>query len=205
MANLFQKIGLIPRYTEVSLFLTALTFILVYLSNDEATRAVAGFATISPHVFLLFIFFVFGLFFSFYYALSDKETPGIAKFCMLIFVILTNFGVALFAFISISKEVHDYYIIFPAVNVINALIILTLFRAQIVDTNCISDKNARPVELAVGSLAVLILFLISQYLLKNYWAITFSICLSYSVMINDAFTKTFFRENNVTEKRKKKK
>jgi|WetSurMetagenome_2_1015567.scaffolds.fasta_scaffold120310_2 hypothetical protein len=197
MANLFQKIGLIPRYTEVSLFLTALTFVLVYLSNNEAASIVTGFAVLSTRMFLLFIFYVLGLIFSFYYAVSDKETPSIAKLCMLIFIMLTNLGVALFAFISISREVHDYYIIFPALNVINALIILTLFRAKIVDENCISDENARPVELLIGSAAVLILFLISQYVLKNYWAITFSICLSYSSIINDAVTRTLFREKKV--------
>jgi len=116
MTNLFQKIGLIPKYTEVSLFLTALTFVLVYLSNSEAASIVTGFAVLSTRMFLLFIFYVLGMVFSFYYAISDKETPGIAKLCMLMFIMLTNLGVALFAFISISREVHDYYIIFPALT-----------------------------------------------------------------------------------------
>ena len=201
MANLFQKIGLIPKYTEVSLFLTALTFVLIYLSNSEAARAVTGFATIDPRTFLLFILFLLGLIFSFYYAVSDKETPRFAKVCMLMFIMLTNLGVALFAFVSISREVHDYYIIFPALNVINAVVILVMFRAEIVDERCISNENARPVELLIGGTAVLILFLISQYILKNYWAITFSVCLSYSSIINGALTKTLFRENKINTKK----
>jgi hypothetical protein len=205
MTNLFQKIGLIPRYTEVSLFLTALTFTLIYAANNEAPRAVTGLATISPAAFLLFIVFLLGLIFSVYYALSDKETPGFAKVCMLMFVILANFGAALFAFASISREANGYYLIFPALNLINAVMLLLMFRGGMVNEECVSNENAKPIDLFIGTASVFVLFLISQYILKNYWAITFSVCLSYSSAINDAVTKTLFGEIKLTEKRKKKK
>jgi len=199
--NFLQRVGLIPRFTEVSLFLSSVTFLLL-LSDAEFVRALSGFAFTNFAV-MIPIAYLLGLIFSFYYAISNKKTPLFAKVCMLLFVILTNFWVAFFAFISILREGNGYYIIFPLLNLIQAFIILSLV-SVVMNERCISDENAKPVELFIGTLLICFLFLISHFVLKNYWAITFSICLSYSSVINDAVTKTFQGRIKLTEKRKKK-
>lgn len=196
LTGFFHWIGAIPRYTETTLFLTSLTFTLLYFSNEEFTAAIYGFAFsgFDPRSILMLFVFFSGLLYPFYYAISDKTIPHSIKSLILTFVVFTNIGVALCAASYALKTVEEYLLIFPAMNILNAIFLFIMLRANIINESCIADENARPHELVIGSLALLLIFAFSQYVMHYYWAITFSICLTYSSMINDFATRLFFKE-----------
>ena len=193
--GILEWLGLIPKYTETSLFLTALTFTLLYLTDDGIRDTLESFASgyYDPRGMIFLLIFFAGLIYSFYYALSDKKTPAFARTCMLIFVVFTNFGVGFSSGLYILKSSEGYLAIFPIMNLINAILLIIMFRAKIIDEACISDENASRPEILVGSAALLIIFAFSHYIMHNYWALTFSICLAYSTMINEFFTRIFFQ------------
>ena len=193
--GILEWLGLIPKYTETSLFLTALTFTLLYLADDGIRDTLESFAfhgfDVRAIIFLL-IFFA-GLLYSFYYALSDKKTPEFARTCMLIFVVFTNFGVGAYSGLYVLQSAEGYLAIFPLMNLVNAFLLIIMFRAKIIDETCLSNENASRPEILVGSAALLVIFAFSHYIMHNYWALTFSICLAYSTMINEFFTRIFFQ------------
>ena len=190
--NIFQRLGFVPRYNEVTLFLTASTFLLLLATNKEIVEIILNMGGGDIRNALFVSFFMIGLIAAIYYALSSKETPQIMKHFMLLFVIITNLGVAVYAFIHFQKH-NDIFLIFPALNVLSAVFMYLLFRAKVIDEECISDENARHLQILVGLAALIAVFLTSQYLLKNYWAITFSMCLTYASLVNDVVTKTILR------------
>jgi len=190
--NFLQRVGLIPKYSEISLYLTALTFVLLFLTNREVGDILFNFFPRDfEGILLLFIFFA-GLLSSFYCVVSDEVTPKFIKSCMLIFVIFTNLGVAVYGGLYILKNVEGFFIVFPVLNMVNAVLLLLLLRVNVIDEASISDENARPCEVLVGSVSLVVLFMFSQYLLGNFWAVTFSVCLAYSSMVNDFVTRVFF-------------
>lgn len=190
-----EWLGMIPKYTETSLFLTALTFTLLYLTDDGIKNTLESFASgyYDPRGMIFLLIFFAGLLYSFYYALSEKKTPAFARTCMLIFVVFTNFGVGFSSGLYILKSAEGYLAIFPLMNLINAILLIIMFRAKIIDEACISDENASRPEILIGSVALLLIFAFSQYIMHNYWALTFSICLAYTTMINEFFTRIFFQ------------
>ena len=193
--GLLQKLGLMPKYSEISLFLTAFTFLLTILPTVQSVNSILEISTNLANLIFVVIPFFLGLIFSIYYAFSKSPTPRLAKFFMLFFVLATNFIAALFALgtiIHIGSSV--VVMIFPIINVINSILILSFFRAGVVNADCVADKNATYKELTVGSICVLAIVFISQYILKNMLTITFSICLSYSSIVNNYVTKILDRK-----------
>jgi hypothetical protein len=192
--NFLRKIGLIPKYSEISLYLTALTFVLLFLTNRDIGDILFDFCFDDLGGVVFFFVFFMGLVSSFYFAVSDVVTPKFIKSSMLLFVISTNLGVAVYGGLYILENLEGFLIVFPVLNMINAFLMLLLLRMQVINEESISNENARPREILVGSVSLVILFVFSQYLLRNFWAVTFSLCLTYSSMINDFVTRLFFRE-----------
>jgi hypothetical protein len=69
-------------------------------------------------------------------------------------------------------------------------------RGIITTTDVIIDKQAKREEVIVGTIAVFILFFISNYIFKNHWSITFSICTSYAALFNEMMSRLLFRKKN---------
>ncbi len=182
-----NKIGLIPKYSEVYLFLVAVTFLLLFVLNKQ-------FRYFLLEWIILFLLIFIGIPFSIYYAFSSKKPTKYARDCMTTFVVILNCFIALdlvFYIMSISKNFLLY--LFPILNLINAYLLMTL---NLDSDDLYLNKNAKRHEIVIGFIFLLIVFIISNYILKNYWAITFSICLVYSSMLNKLVTKLFFKDKN---------
>ena len=64
---------------------------------------------------------------------------------------------------------------------------------KIINEECISDRNATPKEVVIGLIAVLIVFILCNYVLKLHWAVTLSICIIYTTSFDKGLQSVFPR------------
>lgn len=189
---------LIPKYSEVSLFLMSLVFALLFLTNQSMRETISTFRHLKNgydfEANTLVILFFLGLILSIYHAFSNRKKSSFEKHCMIIFAIVVNFYAAISAgFYLYSGGTQGYLFVFPLWNIISALFLMVLFDAKVVGIKSISDENSNLQEIIFSSLVIVIIFLISQYAFRAYWAITFSVAVSYASLGNDFFKKYFIK------------
>ncbi len=191
--DFLRKIGVIPRYTEIRLFLMSLTFLLVFATNSTIrNKYLTDIVNEDAGLVLLVIFL--GIWLSIYNAFSPKKITEFSKIFLLIYAIVINVIISAEAYNYISKNEHGLYIIFPILNVVNAFVLCMLFKRNIMTTNSIIEKQTKYSEIIVGSILVSAIFFVSQYILGNYWAVTFSICLAYASNLNELISDIFSKK-----------
>lgn len=209
--NFLIKIGIIPVYTEITLFLMVVSFVLIIVANLEEieslfspllenTESLWGWLPVS-------ILFLAGVFFSIYHAFSKRQKTIFEKALILFSVILINLVIGVSLLITLGRNI-------PAlmnITVVALILIfafdrkrielikgIPLFKIEKTEINqefverVISDKQTKRYEIIVGLIAVFIIFFISQYIFKNYWAVTFSICVFYASVLNEVICRIFF-------------
>jgi hypothetical protein len=232
-----KELGIIPQYTEISLFLIGLTLLLFLFANFTIIKDAIGFFidhvkninlnitdflnskiptkeqkvidNILDSLLAIIIIggvlgaLVFGWFLSIYHVFAEKPMSIFEKKLILFFVTLTLIIVAISAYFhSIEKVLESkqsiIWFIFPVFNLVGGFLFLALAFPQedVVSPKLIADKQAKREEVIVGTIAVFIIFFISNYILKNHWSITFSICTSYAALFNEMISRLLFRKNN---------
>jgi hypothetical protein len=128
-----------------------------------------------------------------YHVFTAREKTEVEKWGMLIFAVLTNAVSGIVAGIYVLKtdNVRNWLIIFPVWNIINGVLLLLMLRLKIIDESCISDRDATLVQIILGLIAVLVIFIFCNYVFKLYWAITFSICIVYTTSFDKALQSIF--------------
>jgi hypothetical protein len=193
-----EKAGwFVPVYDELSLFLMAVTLILLYIVN--ITMRVQIHNWISEYsnawVYIIGAIFLCGLGLSVYHAFTKIEKTDVEKWGMLVFAVLANAvsGIVAGLYVLKTDNVRNWLIIFPIWNIINGALLLLMLRFRIIDEECISDRDATLVQIILGLIAVLIIFIFCNYVFKLYWAITFSICIVYTTSFDKALQSIFPR------------
>jgi uncharacterized membrane protein YcjF (UPF0283 family) len=186
---------LIPTYDELSLFLMAVTFILLCAVNSQPRNWIRHFFS-QVHDWVVYIFvllFLAGLGLSLYHVFTRREKTFFEKQLMMLFAVLTNAGTGIISgwYILKSNDVRDWQLVFPIWNIINGALLLLMLRLKIIDEECISDRDANATEVVIGLIAVLIIFVFCNYVFKLYWAITFSICIVYTTSFDRALQNVF--------------
>jgi hypothetical protein len=191
-----EKAGwFIPVYDELSLFLMAATLILLYIVNTtmrvQIHNWISEYSNVS--VYIVGAIFLCGLCLSIYHTFTNREKTDVEKWGMLIFAVLANAVSAIVAGLYVLKNdnVRNWLIIFPIWNIINGAMLLLMLRFKIIDEECISDRDATPIQIILGLSAVLIIFIFCNYVFKLYWAITFSICIIYTTSFDRALQNVF--------------
>lgn len=197
LISIFYRIGIIPKYTEVSCFLTGIIFLLLLVTNSVFRKEISYFFLLDEEYLvaipLVVLVFILCLGISVYYAFFPKITPKIAKKIILFYVILINIFAGVYASLYLLENSQGLYIIFPIFNLFSAILLSILFRAGVIHENSISNKQAKISEIIFSLILILLLFILSQYVLDNYWAITFSLCLFYASNINEVINKILFK------------
>ena len=191
-----EKAGwFIPTYDELSLFLMAATFILLGVTNNIMREQVYKWLTEihDLRVYLLFAVFLGGIVLSLYHVFTTREKTNYEKMVMLFFAVMANAGTGIISgwYVLKSSDVHNWQLVFPIWNIINGVLLLLMLRLKIIDEECISDRDAAPVQIILGLVAVLIIFVFCNYVFKLYWAITFSICIIYTTSFDRALQNVF--------------
>jgi hypothetical protein len=112
---------------------------------------------------------------------------------MLFFAVLVNTigGIVAGIYVLKNATIHDWLLVFPIWNIINSVLLLLMLFFNIIDEECISDRKTTPVQIVLGLIAVLVIFILCNYVFKLYWAITFSICIIYATSFDKALQSVF--------------
>ena len=189
-----------PRYDETSLFVMSITFIALYIINETMRSDLYKFASAAfrerergstaAGFVLLAICFIGGICFSIYHAFSSREKTVGDKAVMLFFAIPVTGGTGLYAGKWMLTNTGGWLMIFPVCNVIVSGVLLIKFARMItrgrIDVSCISDRDATRGEIILGLSVAAIIVGCCQYWFHLYWAVTFSICVAYASIVNEA-------------------
>ena len=185
---------LIPTYDELSLFLMAVTLIALYFTNSQMQKKINAFVTKSVEAnawqllipAALVLTGVLGL--CIYHVFTTREKTVFEKRVMVGFAVLTNLvtGTIAGVYTLTSTIASDWLLVFPVWNIINGALLLLMVALRAVDEECISDRDATATEVALGLIAVLVIFIFCNYVFKMHWAITFSICIVYTTSFDRA-------------------
>jgi DNA-directed RNA polymerase subunit RPC12/RpoP len=191
-----EKAGwFIPTYDEPSLFLMAATFILLYAVNTLMREQIYKGITVfhDLRVYIMVVIFMGGIILSLYHVFTTREKTKFEKMVMLFFAVMTNAGTGIISgwYVLKNNDVHNWQLVFPIWNIINGVLLLLMLRLKIIDEECISDRDATLVQIILGLIAVLIIFVFCNYVFKLYWAITFSICIIYTTSFDRALQNVF--------------
>lgn len=190
------KFKLIPSYSEDTLFLSALAFILLYTVSADLRIDFQNFTFSDFRGVLFAIFILSGLFFSIYHAFTIKPKTDTQKSMMLFFVVIANVWAGITSITHLLETSSGLLSIFPVWNLFNALLLFLLFRLDILNIKSIQDKNTNFLEILLGSAILISLFYFSHYTYGNHWSITFSITVGYATSIN-RFIKYLFNKSNI--------
>jgi hypothetical protein len=191
----------IPKYDELTLFMTSVAFLLLFFSTGLLRNSLYKFwrqADAEGKFWMPVAVLIFsaGIVLSLYHVFTERRKTEAEKFVMLFFAVLANAAGGILAGMHIMSNWNDapcILMLFPLWNIINGIVLLFLLRTGEIDTSSISDEDARPGEVVFGFLIILGIFAVCRFAFELYWALTFSICVVYATSFSDALGAMFGR------------
>jgi hypothetical protein len=193
LKNFFRHF--IPRYDELTLFVMSLTCCLIFLVNVDVLKdATFSFSKDDLKASIPFAIFFAGLGLSIYRIFVRRIKTSLEKLLMLFFAVFLNAAGAIAAGTYVLEHSQGYAAFFPTLNIINGAWLLLLLRGRVIDENSIIETNVGFRFVCIASGIAILLFLVCQYMLKLYWASTFSICVAHATNLNDPIIRWFIRD-----------
>jgi hypothetical protein len=187
----------IPTYDKLSLFLMVVTLILLCATNikvlDQMRNLIHRFTTDPKYRQSLIEILIFYAPFLFLVLIIPRGKIDFKRWIMLGFAVLTNAGAGIISGLYVIKTsaVHSWLLIFPIWNIINGVLMLLMVSLRVIDEECISERKASLVQIILGLVAVLTIFIFCNYVFKLHWAVTFSICIVYTTSFDRALRSVF--------------
>lgn len=183
-----------PTFSELSLFMMSLAFVLVFFSNESLIHRLYAFHVRhielgSVLVSTLGVVFLIGLALCLYCVLIEWEKSRFGKYAMLCFAILSNGFCGIFVSMYImdkSAGASGIFFVLPIWNIINCVLLVGSFREK-----NISDEKATILEVFFGLIIIVGIFGICYFVFELYWALTFSICVIFATGFSDASDAIF--------------
>lgn len=181
----------VPRYNECALFLMSFSFLLLFLTDSRlllGSLKIISENIVDLQICALLVAFVFGMAFSFYHVFVRRKKTIEEKRFMLFFAVTVN-GVS--GFLSGKEMLMDswgFLILFPIWNMVNAVLLLILYLAEVIDEGDVEDDDASPLQVILGSVVVLAVLFVCQYWFNMTWPVVFSLCVVYSTTLNHFIT-----------------
>ena len=189
---------LIPRYNELAPFLMSISFILALFTYDglQTTLYKFFFDHFDPRKFLVLLLFFWGILFSLYHVFTKRRKTVLEKGIMLLFAVFVSAFSGIAAGIHIIKDIFDILtqdtsviqvataiilLLFPVWNILNGIWLILMFDSM--DENNITDENATRLQVLLGLLILLLVFLCCHTVFKLHWTLTFSICVGCSTSV----------------------
>jgi hypothetical protein len=186
---------LVPTYDRLSIFLMAVTWILLYIVNNQLNETIQTFLVAQHWLFRIYVLIVPAAFLiiGIYQVFIKREKSEYERDIMLWFAIVTNVFTGIVASVYIIKntEVHDWQLIFPIWNIVNAVILYLMVVIDFIDENCIVDRQVASARITLGMAAIVVIVLICNYVFKLHWAIIFSICIIYTTSFDRGLQSVF--------------
>jgi hypothetical protein len=178
-----------PTFSELSLFMMGVAFVLVFFSNESLIHRLYAFHVShlelgSVLIATLGVVFILGLALCLYFVLIEWEKSRLEKYAMLCFAILSNAFCGIYVSMYImdkSAGASGIFFVLPIWNIINCVLLFGSFSEK-----NISDEKATIPEVLFGLIVIVGIFLICHFVFKLYWALTFSICVIVATGFSDA-------------------
>ncbi len=189
---------IIPQYDEVTLFAMSYTCVLLFVFNfhsvnwGETLELDRDGAVV--YIFMILVFFL-GLLLSMYHAFTDRPKSQVEKFLMLFFAVTLNGFSGFCGGVYALSRTDSWFIIFPVLNIVNALVLLFMFKTHIVDENNIEDDNASLIQIIFTAIVVVTLFVVCNYIYKLIWIETLSVCIVYATNLGRRIQPLILRVN----------
>ncbi len=172
-----------PVYNELSAYLTALTCVVLFFSHPDFRQYL--FSALDnttgeggPIPFLVLgSFAIMGFALSIFHVFTDRTKSSFEKYCMGAFAIGANALASIEGGIETIRSGGSILVLFPIWNIIIGIVMIFQIRYNKFE---VTDENASLLEVSWASLALLIVFAITNLALHVSWAMTFSICMFYS-------------------------
>ena len=176
----------LPRYDELTLFALSLTFLLLLAINPNIKTDLPK-AMLHVHdgrIQIMLAVAAIGMAFSLFGIFVRCPKPNLVKWPMLVFAVVVTAGTGIYAGYVTLKTARGWLMVFPAWNIINGALLLLLFRAGLLDADCILDRAAKFSQVGLTVLCVGVLLAVCQYAFKLHWAITYSVCIGYTMSLH---------------------
>jgi hypothetical protein len=189
--NIIERL-FIPRYNELVLFLMSISFILVFITDADLIAHTHD-VLIKEGIPIALIFFALGIIYSIYHVFTNREKTAWEKSFLLFFAVMVNGGCGIAVGFHLLDNSHGLYVVLPIWNLLNAFILLVTYRSGIIGSKRIDDDNATYFQVILGTIVVVTTFSVCHFIFELYWAITFSICVTYACNINGTVQSIFSR------------
>jgi hypothetical protein len=126
------------------------------------------------------------MFLSFVNVFFKREKYDTEKYLMLLFAVIVTACTGIYSGYIIWAESKGWLLIFPIWNIVNGVILLVLLRLGILDTDCIIENDANFLQVLASIVSTGIILWLCNYVFKMHWVISYSICVCYTITINDA-------------------
>jgi DNA-directed RNA polymerase subunit RPC12/RpoP len=191
-----------PHYDSLTLFALSSTFIILLLLKPDVKPPPMSHIVAKPlgnvvlalarHLSVLIPLAGVGMVLSLVGVFYQKPKPMEVKWLMLCFAVMVTAGTGIYAgYVALMTVSQRWLIVFPAWNILSAAIPLLLFRAGLLDTDVILDTQTRFWQVIVTLTVTIVLLVVCLYIFKMHWAVTYSICVSYTMSLNHAIMKVF--------------
>ncbi len=189
----------LPKYDDLTLFTLSATLLFFLLllrhsptawtvSIDDERILTVGLSAFHPLGGLI-AFGVVGMVASFFGVFFKWDKPVLLKYAMVSFAVLISAGTGLWAGYITIKAAHEWWtMIFPAWNILNSAALLLMFRAGLIGADCVTDEHAGLWQVLLTLVCISILVAIFHYGYRLHWTITYSICVCYTMTLNQTIT-----------------
>ena len=141
--------------------------------------------------------FVVGLTTALVQVFTRRKKGFLAKTMMMFFALCLNGVAGIVAGVHAFQEVKGLWVVLPAWNIVNGLIIL--WYIGMADEDRVADSDATAIQVVIGLAAAGIAFAVCQYLFKVHWSITLSVCVIYASNVNGLVQSLWTRAWRNTE------
>jgi hypothetical protein len=155
----------------------------------------ALFVKFNLNTYLFTVIFILGIIFSVYHVFIYRLKTEWEKIPMLVFAVYVNLFSGIAGGLHALKTSEGLLAIFPIWNIINGVLLYLMYRLDIVDTINIVDDDVSSFQIILGTTVVLIALALCHFVFNLYWAVTFSVCVSYATNINWIIQRYFFPTN----------
>jgi DNA-directed RNA polymerase subunit RPC12/RpoP len=171
----------LPVYNELSLFLMSVTAIILLFSSRQLRAELVSFARMDLRAYIMFFFAAAGIVFSIYHIFSNRPMRVYQLKAMLFFAVLANASSAIMAGkYMLHQSSNRFLMIFPVLNIADGIYLLLLLRFGGLTIRSITGEKASFLQVVVGTVTALTVFLVAHFVFRFYWAVTFSICVTYA-------------------------
>ena len=199
---------LIPDYKEINLFQFSIVFLFLFITNPDLRGhfemvdidSMGDFCVNVMRIIAAGLFFI-GSFLCIGNALMYRNKPRFNKWIVLCFAVFMNFFIAVITIKYLQGRHNDLLLIFPGLNLLYACLMVFLWRMKLIRIDSVSDDDATLPEVFLSFIIIMVILVMLQYRFNYYWAITFTIAITYSVTLNNNIVALIQSIRHINSKR----